>query len=302
MSRHPQQSGHLSDQVKLDPQSSDVMSPDALENEDDLNALELFEKEIDKVRPSKPYTQTTAPVFHSAPSAPNSQLSHRNNLASSSTPLEQPPVQWSSMDGIGAAPQWSHGPPQYGPQPLPSSVSLPSPPPPVSHQPLSGPIGLANVHPYVEQQQPQTHTEASADVTENEQEEKQAKASATVKRTAAGKVWHDHTMEEWPEDDHRLFVGDLGPDATDAQLTTAFSKYTSFHMARVVKDKRTSVCRGYGFVSFGNAADMLSAIKEMNGKYVGSRPVKLRQSNWKKRSLTKDKWKRVHALRSISKR
>lgn len=269
------------------------MSLDALENEDDLNALELFEKEIEEV--------TTAPAFHSAPSAANSQVSHRNNLASSSAPLEQPPVQWSSMNGIGTGPQWSHGPPQYGPQPLPPSVSLPSPPPPVSHQPLLGPIGLRDAHSYVDQH-PETHTQTSGDVAENEQEEKQEKASATVKRTAAGKVWHDATMEEWPEDDHRLFVGDLGTDATDATLTTAFSKYTSFNMARVVKDKRTSVCRGYGFVSFGNAADMLSAIKEMNGKYVGSRPVKLRRSNWKKRSLTKDKWKRVHALRSISKR
>lgn len=277
------------------------MSPYAVENEDDLNALELFEKEIEKVHPSKPYTQTIAPAFQSSSSASNSQLSHHNNLAPSSAPFDQPPMQWSSMNGLGESSQWSHGPPQYGPHPLPSSVSLPPPPLPASRQPLLGPIGLADVHPYVEQH-PQTHSQTSADVVENEQEEKEAKASATVKRTAAGKVWHDATMEEWPEDDHRLFVGDLGPDATDAQLTTAFSKYTSFNMARVVKDKRTSVCRGYGFVSFGDAADMLSAIKEMNGKYVGSRPVKLRRSNWKKRSLTKDKWKRVHALRSISKR
>ncbi|KAI0567228.1 hypothetical protein FGB62_4g322 [Gracilaria domingensis] len=46
--------------------------------------------------------------------------------------------------------------------------------------------------------------------------------SAVVKRTAAGKVWHDRTLAEFPENDHRLFVGDLAPDATEAELKTRF--------------------------------------------------------------------------------
>merc|ERR1719334_1280614 len=31
-------------------------------------------------------------------------------------------------------------------------------------------------------------------------------------RTAAGKVWVDNSMDEWPQDDFRIFVGDLGND------------------------------------------------------------------------------------------
>ena len=27
---------------------------------------------------------------------------------------------------------------------------------------------------------------------------------------AAGKRWRDPTLDEWPENDHRIFVGDLG--------------------------------------------------------------------------------------------
>lgn len=138
--------------------------------------------------------------------------------------------------------------------------------------------------------------------TEEETGADEAAKQKVAKRTAAGQVWHDPTLTDWPENDHRLFVGDLGPDATDVELSQAFSKYPSFNMARVVKDKRTSACRGYGFVSFATAADMLAAIKEMDGKYVGSRPVKLRRSSWQKRSLTKDKWKQVHDFRAISKR
>jgi RNA recognition motif-containing protein len=56
-------------------------------------------------------------------------------------------------------------------------------------------------------------------------------------------------------------------------------------MARVVRDRRTGKTRGYGFVSFLNPQDFLKALKEMNGKYVGNRPVKLTKSSWKDRDL-----------------
>lgn len=123
-----------------------------------------------------------------------------------------------------------------------------------------------------------------------------------MKRTAAGEVWRDATLAEWPTDDHRIFVGDLAPDATDAELEAAFSRYASFSMAKVVTDKRTGHCKGYGFVSFAAGEDMIAALKEMNGKYVGSRPVKLKKSNWQKRNLGKDKWKELKLFKQIVKK
>merc|ERR1712198_618802 len=54
---------------------------------------------------------------------------------------------------------------------------------------------------------------------------KQMKAEKPVNlRTAAGKVWVDNSMDEWPQDDFRIFVGDLGNDCSDANLAAAFSK------------------------------------------------------------------------------
>mmetsp|Transcript_33998 Transcript_33998/g.133292 ORF Transcript_33998/g.133292 Transcript_33998/m.133292 type:complete len:250 (-) Transcript_33998:917-1666(-) len=120
-----------------------------------------------------------------------------------------------------------------------------------------------------------------------------------ILRTAAGEVWEDPTLEAWPENDHRIFVGDLAGDATDEVLTAAFQKFDSFQMARVVKDKRTRKCRGFGFVSFASAEDMVKAMKEMNGKYVGNRPVKLRKSNWNERTLTRDKRKEVRIFKKL---
>ena len=82
----------------------------------------------------------------------------------------------------------------------------------------------------------------------------------------------------WPEGDFRILVGDLAKNSTDAQLTEAFKKYPSFNMAKVVKDKRTGFCKGYGFVSFQQGKDMARALRKMNGKYIGNGPVKLRKS------------------------
>ncbi|PIN06608.1 hypothetical protein CDL12_20828 [Handroanthus impetiginosus] len=94
--------------------------------------------------------------------------------------------------------------------------------------------------------------------------------------------------------DYRLFCGDLGNEVNDDVLSKAFSRFPSFNMARVVRDKRTGKTKGYGFVSFSNPTDLVAALKEMNGKYVGNRPIKLRKSTWTERTdyeaLTKQKY------------
>ena len=56
-------------------------------------------------------------------------------------------------------------------------------------------------------------------------------------------------------------------------------------MAKVVRDKKTGKSKGFGFLSFGSAEDYIRAVREMNGKYIGSRPVTLSKSKWQQRSL-----------------
>ncbi|KAL5698554.1 hypothetical protein ACHQM5_029580 [Ranunculus cassubicifolius] len=103
-------------------------------------------------------------------------------------------------------------------------------------------------------------------------------------RQAAGKAWIDPTLSDWPEHDFRLFVGNLGNEVTDKVLSDKFSRFPNFNMARVVRDKRSTKSKGFGFVSFSTACDCATAMKEMNGKFVGSRPVTLRKSTWKERT------------------
>jgi RNA recognition motif-containing protein len=67
---------------------------------------------------------------------------------------------------------------------------------------------------------------------------------------------------------------------TDHQLQQAFTTYGSLTRVRIVRDRKSGKSKGYGFVAFREPQDFLQALREMNGKYVGSRPIKLKKSNW----------------------
>ncbi|KAK7269142.1 hypothetical protein RIF29_21858 [Crotalaria pallida] len=131
---------------------------------------------------------------------------------------------------------------------------------------------------------PEALESVKAAIASSEVENKAEAKKKAIPRKAAGQTWEDPVLAEWPEDDYRLFCGDLGNEVNDDVLSKAFSRFPSFNMARVVRDKRTGKTKGYGFVSFASPADLAAALKEMNGKYVGNRPIKLRKSKWKERT------------------
>ncbi|XP_015254585.1 RNA-binding protein 42 [Cyprinodon tularosa] len=130
------------------------------------------------------------------------------------------------------------------------------------------------------------HTEVTPveSVTEDRKRGKNEKVKKCI-RIAAGSTWEDPSLLEWEPDDFRIFCGDLGNEVNDDILARAFSRYPSFLKAKVVRDKRTGKTKGYGFVSFKDPNDYVRAMREMNGKYVGSRPIKLRKSMWKDRNI-----------------
>ncbi|XP_031432732.1 RNA-binding protein 42 isoform X2 [Clupea harengus] len=128
------------------------------------------------------------------------------------------------------------------------------------------------------------HTEPADGNAEDKKKGRQEKVKKCI-RTAAGTSWEDQSLLEWESDDFRIFCGDLGNEVNDDILARAFSRYPSFLKAKVVRDKRTGKTKGYGFVSFKDPNDYVRAMREMNGKYVGSRPIKLRKSMWKDRNM-----------------
>jgi hypothetical protein len=108
----------------------------------------------------------------------------------------------------------------------------------------------------------------------------------TVERTGGGTTWQDPTLLEWDPAHFRIFVGNLAGEVTDESLLKAFSKYPSVQKARVVRDKRTTKSKGFGFVSFQNGDDYFQAAREMQGKYIGSHPVQIKRAQTEVRPST----------------
>ncbi|KAF1356277.1 hypothetical protein BDV97DRAFT_394217 [Delphinella strobiligena] len=108
----------------------------------------------------------------------------------------------------------------------------------------------------------------------------------TVVRSGGGQKWEDPTLLEWG-DHPRLFVGNLAGEVTDESLLKAFSKFPSVQKARVVRDKRTTKSKGFGFVSLANTDEFFQAAKEMNGKYIGSHPVLIKRAETEIKAVVK---------------
>ena len=106
-------------------------------------------------------------------------------------------------------------------------------------------------------------------------------------------------MVHWDDDDYRLFAGDLGNEVTDDLLSKAFAHYPSLIRVAVIRDKRTNKSKGYGFISFKDPDDYVKAVREMNGKYVGNRPITLKKSNVKERMATKESIKHQKELAAL---
>lgn len=113
---------------------------------------------------------------------------------------------------------------------------------------------------------------------------------ATVVRSGGGTQWTDSSLLEWDPAHFRIFVGNLAGEVTDESLLKAFAKWPSVQKARVVRDKRTTKSKGFGFVSFSDGDDFFQAAREMQGKYIGSHPVLIKRSTTEiKAVVPKDK-------------
>ncbi|KAJ6762981.1 TRNA SELENOCYSTEINE 1-ASSOCIATED PROTEIN 1-RELATED-RELATED [Salix purpurea] len=130
---------------------------------------------------------------------------------------------------------------QSDPYPKPYAAPSPTVMPPV-YPPA--PIGPVYSLPQYQQAQhlfqrdaqtitPEALESVKAALASSEIEHKAETKKKAVPRKAAGQTWEDPTLAEWPENDYRLFCGDLGNEVNDDVLSKAFSRFPSFNLARV---------------------------------------------------------------------
>lgn len=71
----------------------------------------------------------------------------------------------------------------------------------------------------------------------------------------------------------KLFVGGLSWDTTDASLRSAFEAFGSIEDAKVITDRDTGRSRGFGFVTFADAASADAARQQMDGSSLDGRSI-----------------------------
>ncbi|WVQ79712.1 hypothetical protein IAT38_001812 [Cryptococcus sp. DSM 104549] len=153
----------------------------------------------------------------------------------------------------------------YSTGPYPSAVPTTGPyPASTSYQPYDADLA----------QQSSIYTPEGAVEVAKAAPKKQTGKRETVIRKGNGKVWEDQTLLEWDPQWFRLFVGDVSNDVNERTLDEAFSKYPSYCKSKVVRDRLSEKAK-YGFIAFKDPEDFLKAWKEMDGKYVGNRPIRL---------------------------
>jgi len=75
-----------------------------------------------------------------------------------------------------------------------------------------------------------------------------------------------------------IYVGNLSYETTEQDLIQAFSAFGEVTAVNVIKDRMTNRPRGFAFVTMGSAEAGAAAIKEMNGKELMGRTLKVNEA------------------------
>ena len=79
----------------------------------------------------------------------------------------------------------------------------------------------------------------------------------------------------------KIFVGNISWSVRDHDLHDAFTKFGKLVEVKVIVDQHTHRSKGFGFVTFEDNNDALTAIAEMNGVELNGRPLRIGEANEK---------------------
>lgn len=70
-----------------------------------------------------------------------------------------------------------------------------------------------------------------------------------------------------------LYVKNLDDIVDDEKLRAEFGNYGTITSAKIMRDEKTGVSKGFGFVCFSSPDEATKAVSEMNGKMMGGKPI-----------------------------
>jgi cold-inducible RNA-binding protein len=76
----------------------------------------------------------------------------------------------------------------------------------------------------------------------------------------------------------KLYVGNLGYEVNDADLTQLFGQHGTVESAAVITDKMTGRSKGFGFVEMSSDAEAQAAIQALNGRDYSGRALTVNEA------------------------
>lgn len=86
----------------------------------------------------------------------------------------------------------------------------------------------------------------------------------------------------------KIFVGNLSWKTSEEQLKAHFEVYGQVESAKIVTDKTTGRSKGFGFVEMADAEGAATAIRELNGKPLLDRSLRLSLAQERERTERRD--------------
>ncbi len=73
----------------------------------------------------------------------------------------------------------------------------------------------------------------------------------------------------------KLYVGNLSFNMTDSSLSDIFKEFGAVNEVTIVIDRESGRSKGFGFIEMPNQAEAEEAIKQLDGKEVDGRKIKV---------------------------
>ncbi|KAJ3103254.1 Nucleolar protein 12 [Physocladia obscura] len=89
-----------------------------------------------------------------------------------------------------------------------------------------------------------------------------------------------------------VFLGNLAFDVSDESIWNAFGECGEVKNVRVIRDRKTNVGKGFGYVQFSDRAIVPIAVKMMSGKEIEGRPVRVTKCSTKSEAPNKLPWQK----------
>lgn len=87
--------------------------------------------------------------------------------------------------------------------------------------------------------------------------------------------WHVFRVDD---DRMNIYVGNLPYRMSDDELRNLFTPFGEVASAKIIMDKMTDRSKGFGFVEMPDNSAAETAIREVNGKDMGGRPLRVNEA------------------------